>query len=58
MDQKETVRGFVVRWVGDPRMTSKWTLGMCLDPQKILEQYLTYFENESGRAADACGPDL
>ena len=31
-------------WVGDPRMASKWTLGMCFDPQKILEQYLTYFE--------------
>ena len=38
------VRGFAVGWVGDPRMASKWTLGMCFDPQKILEQYLTYFE--------------
>ena len=38
------VGGFAVRWVGDPRMASKWTLGMCFDPQKILEQYLTYFE--------------
>ena len=35
---------FAVGWVGDPRMASKWTLGMCFDPQKILEQYLTYFE--------------
>ena len=35
---------FAVGWVGDPRMASKWTLGMCFDPHKILEQYLTYFE--------------
>ena len=33
-----------MRWVGDPRMASKWTHGMCFDPQKILEQYLTYFK--------------
>ena len=38
------VGGFAVGWVGDPRMASKWTLGMCFNLQKVLEQYLTYFE--------------
>ena len=33
-----------MRWVGDPRMVSKWTHVMCFDPQKILEQYLTHFK--------------
>ena len=38
------VGGFAVGCVGDPTMASKWTFGMCFDTQKILEQYLTYFE--------------